>query len=636
VIAADKLEWGDLFPDGSKSNGSVEVDAYDYTDEGGKVLYQSVRFYPKRFSQRRPRRDDTCRCPQCLGGKDPDHIWNLHKTRRVPYHLPKLLAAVQAGETVYVVEGEKDVHAVERAGATATCNPMGAGKWSSEYSESLHGAVVIVVSDTDSPGRKHAQAVARSVEGVAGSIKLLEPAVGKDAHDHLSAGKTLDEFVPIKPDARAATPGESEDEPTGSGLGDVPAYPVEALPEAAQALVHFGERQGLPTALMAGAALAAMAAAIGKAVDIEVDTGWHERAILWVPLLAPRGAGKSPSLSMAFAPLREHDERPDNAPILFGDLTVEALARNLKESQGAGALDLDELSVLLRGMGEYKRSGADRGRFLALWSGSPWVFTRVGSRGKSTNDVNLRIDRPTLVICGGLQTALHELLGGEEDGLRPRWLPHLATLTSHGHVGGHTVEDLNAVTGWKFLIDKLVANRHRPTTRQPSAEARGVFRRYQDKWKDRATHRTESASTSAALIKADMQLARVELVLYEADLDRPECVEPDYVHHAAQIVDFTLDCWRALPEQGTMALSRRDEILDHGVRKVITWLEEHGGEATPRELQRAHVGGARTKSDFDALLDRYEAVYPGTVTTVMPPGGGHPRTTVRLPKRGGG
>lgn len=130
--------------------------------------------------------------------------------------------------------------------------------------------------------------------------------------------------------------------------------PVQALPQAAQALVRYGERQGLPTALVAGAALAALAAAVGRAVDIEVSASWHERAILWVPPLAPRGAGKSPSLSMAFAPLRERDERledddEEEKAILLGDLTLEALARRLSVVQGAAALDLDELAYCCEG-----------------------------------------------------------------------------------------------------------------------------------------------------------------------------------------------------------------------------------------------------------------------------------------------
>jgi Protein of unknown function (DUF3987) len=122
-------------------------------------------------------------------------------------------------------------------------------------------------------------------------------------------------------------------------LGQIPTYPTDALPEAARALVRYGEEQGLPTTLMAGAALAAIAAAIGSNVEIEIDTSWHERAILWVALLAARGAGKSPALRLGFAPLREHDERlppdiGDVGAILLGDQTFEALARSLAAMEG--------------------------------------------------------------------------------------------------------------------------------------------------------------------------------------------------------------------------------------------------------------------------------------------------------------
>ena len=55
--------------------------------------------------------------------------WKLGKIRRVLYRLPRVLEAAQSGDGVFVVEGEKDVEALERAGVTATCNPGGAGKW---------------------------------------------------------------------------------------------------------------------------------------------------------------------------------------------------------------------------------------------------------------------------------------------------------------------------------------------------------------------------------------------------------------------------------------------------------------------------------------------------------------------------
>jgi hypothetical protein len=76
-------------------------------------------------------------------------------------------------------------------------------------------------------------------------------------------------------------------------------------------------------------------------------------AITWVPNLAPRGAGKSPSQSLAFAPLRDHDKQladeEGGHAILLGDQTLEALARSLSAMGGAAALDLDELVVCYGG-----------------------------------------------------------------------------------------------------------------------------------------------------------------------------------------------------------------------------------------------------------------------------------------------
>src|SRR5262249_20840876 len=106
----------------------------------------------------------------------------------------RVLAAVAAGDEVYVVEGEKDVETLERAGATATCNPGGAGKWRREFSEVLRGAKVLIVADCDEPGRRHAAEVAETLLGVAASLEVIEPAAGKDAADHIAAGFNLGDF----------------------------------------------------------------------------------------------------------------------------------------------------------------------------------------------------------------------------------------------------------------------------------------------------------------------------------------------------------------------------------------------------------------------------------------------------------
>jgi hypothetical protein len=161
------------------------IATYDYTDEQGKLLFQVCRTADKQFPQRVPD-------PAARSG----WRWKLGKTRRVPYRLPRLLAAVRDGTRVYVTEGEKDVHAIERAGGVATTSPGGAGKWRPEYGAYFTGADVVIIADRDEPGRKHAAIVEAYLHDTARSVVTLEARAGKDAYDHLAAGHSLADFTP--------------------------------------------------------------------------------------------------------------------------------------------------------------------------------------------------------------------------------------------------------------------------------------------------------------------------------------------------------------------------------------------------------------------------------------------------------
>ncbi|MGP0066357.1 MAG: hypothetical protein ACLQGP_22560, partial [Isosphaeraceae bacterium] len=91
------------------------------------------------------------------------------------------------------------------AGFVATCNPMGALKWRSHYSEILRGRHVAIIPDNDPPeknypegkGQRHAQQVAQSLQGKAQSIRVVEipglPVKG-DVSDFLAAGGTADQL----------------------------------------------------------------------------------------------------------------------------------------------------------------------------------------------------------------------------------------------------------------------------------------------------------------------------------------------------------------------------------------------------------------------------------------------------------
>lgn len=193
VLAALGLDWVDLFSVGR--NGKAEIVAtYDYVDEQGWPLYQAVRDFPKAFKRRRP---------DGHGG----WIWKLDNTRHVLYRLPRVLAAVEAGKPVYVVEGEKDVHAIERAGAAATTIIGGAsGRWLPEFSKLLAKTRTVVVADNDQPGRDQAQRIATAIAEHGGQVETVRPAISTehaDAYDHLTAGRGLHEFIPLDDQAEA-------------------------------------------------------------------------------------------------------------------------------------------------------------------------------------------------------------------------------------------------------------------------------------------------------------------------------------------------------------------------------------------------------------------------------------------------
>jgi hypothetical protein len=201
------------------------VCAYDYTDEGGKVIFQICRKDPKSdFPVRRP------------DGRG-NWIWNVQGVSRVLYRLPEVLKA----QTVCVAEGEKDCDNLVKLGFVATTNPFGAGKWRDEYSETLRGKDVVVfgdVGDNDGAGERHTKQVIESLAGKAKSIKRVKLPDGfHDVSDyiaslpHETAGDTIRKLIDETPkvETRSAADDEQTDLTSLSSCAvDYPAPPDEA------------------------------------------------------------------------------------------------------------------------------------------------------------------------------------------------------------------------------------------------------------------------------------------------------------------------------------------------------------------------------------------------------------------------
>jgi hypothetical protein len=172
--------------------------SYTYEDEDGQKLFQVRKKVPgdhgkpKSFSQFR-----------WTGTR---WVAGLNGTRPVLFRLPQVLEAVEVGATIHLAEGERDVLSLVEAGEVATCNPAGAGKWRPEFSEVLRGADVVVHMDNDEAGRLHARQVHDSLSGVARSVRIVRAATGKDITDHLKAGRSLADEVPVEAAALPLVP----------------------------------------------------------------------------------------------------------------------------------------------------------------------------------------------------------------------------------------------------------------------------------------------------------------------------------------------------------------------------------------------------------------------------------------------
>lgn len=198
----------------------TEVDRYTYRGAGGDPLFDVVRYemrdeeHPacgdKQFMQQAhlPEHEDA----GGTGNGCPDgYVWGRkkHGVEAALYRLPEVTEAAEKGQTVFVVEGEKDVHTLEDWGLTATTNPQGAGEWKPQHTEALSGARVVILPDNDREGREHGRMVAQEVLPVVESVRFVTlPDLPKkgDVTDWAGAGGTAEKLKELVEEAPTFEP----------------------------------------------------------------------------------------------------------------------------------------------------------------------------------------------------------------------------------------------------------------------------------------------------------------------------------------------------------------------------------------------------------------------------------------------
>jgi 5S rRNA maturation endonuclease (ribonuclease M5) len=149
------------------ANGAPHTRVRKYIDETGKKQFPQAGWDGKRWINGKP-----------AGPK-------------IPYNLPAL-AAAPPGTIIYIAEGEKDADALAKIGLTATTASEGAkAPWAPELTPYFKDRRVAILVDADKDGRAHGQKVARALDTVAKSIKVVdlypERSDGSDVSDWLKA-----------------------------------------------------------------------------------------------------------------------------------------------------------------------------------------------------------------------------------------------------------------------------------------------------------------------------------------------------------------------------------------------------------------------------------------------------------------
>lgn len=377
--------------------------------------------------------------------------------------------------------------------------------------------------------------------------------------------------------------------------------PLDCFPKPVQQLTEAGAPiVSVDPAYIAAATLPALSAAIGGLTSLTLRSTWHIPASLYLGLVGPPSAAKTPALGISLAPVRaaedgEWENATDGSPdarYLVDDVTAEKLGELLNENERGLLMAVDELKGFFGGMGQYKDgNGRDRQFYLSAWSGQPITVDRI-KRG------SLHVAKPTLSIVGGIQPAVFDqLTDGEPDGMMERFL-----LVSGVAVPSEWTEDdipadvvASYSTLWNDVRDANMQGRQVNLT----PAARATWKQWYD-----AFHKQEPVERLAGMMgKIRTHVARIALVLACAD---DSDVTPEHIERAVAVTDWFLG--ETLHVLRTAESSSRDERRHLKVReRVVTFLidfeAEHGRRPTKSEALRLGPYGARRARDLDPILD---------------------------------
>jgi DNA primase (bacterial type) len=167
ICSTLNINESDLFADSDShaSRQQLHEREHIYADESGHILGKKV-IKPKSNGEK-----------SCAWYRyTPDgYVKRLDGLKMPLYHLDKLVNSTS--DTIYFVEGEKDVETMERLGFTATTMPNGGGqaKIPEGYIQYFKGKKVIIIHDNDKTGIEFADKIKQTLINHCNSVIVVDP-----------------------------------------------------------------------------------------------------------------------------------------------------------------------------------------------------------------------------------------------------------------------------------------------------------------------------------------------------------------------------------------------------------------------------------------------------------------------------
>lgn len=212
-------------------------------------------------------------------------------------------------------------------------------------------------------------------------------------------------------------------------------FPYDIFPEEIQQYIQY---QPIQHEYIAAATLGALSVSIGNSCIFQAMSGYYVKPIIYLAIVAPPGASKTPAIGKAFSPIEHYDNmlfdeyskameeyeaqlaifekdkknndkpvQPSFPQLLIKDFTIEMCVKILSQNPNGCCVLADELVGFLNRMNQYK-SGDEVQKWLEMWSGNQILLQRI------TREAN-KVKDPFCSIIGGIQPGVLESLSKEEN-----------------------------------------------------------------------------------------------------------------------------------------------------------------------------------------------------------------------------